>query len=387
MMKRKDVLIILAILTISWLVYNHFFLPEQQANAIELPQQAEPQTENRQEVVEDLNIKRQNSITNAVNLVQDAVVSVNVTKTEIVQRQINPFHSNFFGFFDNNAYRREVKSIGSGVIISQDGYIISNSHVVEGATQIMIILPDNRQFEAELIGVANLQDIAVLKISGEDLPVAELGTSQDLIIGEWAIALGNPYGFMIKDSKPSVSVGVISAVERDFSQNRDGKIYRAMIQTDAAINPGNSGGPLVNIFGKIIGINTFIFSETGSNIGIGFAIPIDRVMNIVEELIEFGKVRNIWLDFGVQNITPMSAQYLGLESQDGIIVTSIDKKSPAAKAGLQAGDVIVGINKNLVTSVEEAQLAVTDIRVGDMINFTILRDGKAQSVAFEAIEQ
>ncbi|MFO7896222.1 MAG: trypsin-like peptidase domain-containing protein [Candidatus Cloacimonadales bacterium] len=386
-MKRNDVLIILVILVISWLLYTHLFEDETQANAIDLPQVAEPQQHDRTEAVEELNIQRQNSITNAVNLVEDAVVSVNVTKTEIVQRQINPFHSNFFGFFDNNAYRREVKSIGSGVIISQDGYIISNSHVVEGATQIMIILPDNRQFEAELIGVASRQDIAVLKIAGDDLPVAELGTSADLIIGEWAIALGNPYGFMIKDSKPSVSVGVISAVERDFSQNRDGKIYREMIQTDAAINPGNSGGPLVNIYGKIIGINTFIFSETGGNIGMGFAIPIDRVMSTVEELIQFGKVRNIWLDFGVQEITPMSAQYLGLESQDGIIVTSIDRNSPAAVAGLQAGDVIVGINDNLVTSVEDAQLAVTDIRVGDMINFTVLRDGKDLSIAFEAIEQ
>lgn len=386
-MKRNDVLIILIIILLSFFAYTRYFRQPAKVDSINLPQQAEAEILDKDKLSEELNVRRHNAITLAVDKVQDAVVSVNVIKTEVVQRQTNPFHNSFFGFFDNSPYRREVKSIGSGVIISDDGYIISNAHVVEGATKIVVILPDNRQFEAQLVGVASLQDIAVLKVVGDNLPVADLGTSSDLIIGEWSIALGNPYGFMIKDSKPSVSVGVISAADRDFSQNKDGKIYRQMIQTDAAINPGNSGGPLVNILGKIIGINTFIFSESGGNVGIGFAIPIDRVMKIVSELIEFGKIRNVWLDFGVQNITQMAANYLGLENLDGIIVSQIDRDSPAAKAGLKSGDVIVGINDNLVTSIEDAQVAVTDVTVGDMINFTILRDGKALSIAFEAIEQ
>jgi len=386
-MKRNDVLIIMALIIITFFAYTRFFNRNEKLPEIALPKVAEPEIQDREADMMELHINRQNSITNAVSLVQNTVVSVNVIKTEIVRSQNNPFHSFFFNSNDNSGYRREVKSIGSGVIISKDGYIITNSHVVEKATQIVVILPDNRHFDAELIGLADRQDIAVLKIVGEDLPVATLGTSSDLIIGEWVIALGNPYGFMIQDSKPSVSVGVISAVERDFNISRDGKIYRQMIQTDAAINPGNSGGPLANIYGKIIGINSFIFTETGSNIGMGFAIPIDRAMKMVEEIIEFGKVRTVWLDFGVQDINAMSAEYLGLQSEDGVIVTSIDKNSPAGKAGLKAGDVIVGINDNMVKSVEEAQFAVSDVTVGDVINFTILRDETALTIVIKAIEQ
>ena len=386
-MKKNDVLVILLIIAISFILYTHFFYDANIEVDLSKTDLVNSDYEDKNELSGKLNTSRQNSITKAVSNVQSAVVSVNVIKTEIVRRQVNPFHSNFFGFFDNNAFQREVKSIGSGIIINHEGYIITNAHVVEGATKIVVILPDNRQFEAELIGIARLQDIAVLKISGDNLPIAKLGMSSDLIIGEWSIALGNPYGFMIKDSKPSVSVGVISAVDRDFSQNEEGKVYKKMIQTDAAINPGNSGGPLVNILGEIIGINTFIFSENGGSIGIGFAIPIDRVKKIVEELIQFGKIRNVWLDFGVQDITPMAKKYLNLNSANGIIVTKIDRKSPAAIAGLKAGDVIIGINNILIKNVEEAQLTVTDITVGDRINFTILRDGKDFTIAFDAVEQ
>jgi serine protease Do len=385
-MKRNDVLIILAVIFTFLFAYTKYFNRVAEAEEIVLPKVEDAKEMNKEEVIQSLNIQRHNSITNAVDQVQGAVVSVNVVKTEYVRANIDPFQSFFFNYY-KNTYKRNVKSIGSGVIISDDGYIITNSHVVENATQIIVILPDDRQFEAKLIGAAERQDIAVLKIEGDDLPVAKLGTSSDLIIGEWVVALGNPYGFMIHDSKPSVSVGVISAVNRDFNVNRDGKIYREMIQTDAAINPGNSGGPLVNIYGKIIGINSFIFSETGSNIGIGFAIPIDRAMKLVEEIIEFGKVRTVWLDFGVKEITPRLANYLGLQSDDGIIVTNIDKNSPAGKAGIKAGDIIVGINDNLIQNIEEAQAAVSDVTVGDLINFTVLRDGKAITVVVKAVEQ
>ncbi len=385
-MKRKDVIVILAVIFTFFIVYTRYFNPVAEAEEIKVPQVEEAKEMNKEEVIQSLNIQRHNSITNAVELVQNAVVSVNVVKTEYVRANMDPFQSFFLNYY-NNVYKRNVKSIGSGVIISDDGYIITNSHVVENATKIVVILPDNRQFEAKLIGAAERQDIAVLKIESEHLPVAKLGTSSDLIIGEWVIALGNPYGFMIQDSKPSVSVGVISAVDRDFNVNQDGKIYREMIQTDAAINPGNSGGPLVNIYGKIIGINSFIFSETGSNIGMGFAIPIDRAMKLVEEIIKFGKVRTVWLDFGVREITPRLAKYLGLQSDDGIIVTNIDKNSPAGKAGIKAGDIIVGINDNLIQNIEEAQAAVSDVTVGDFINFTILRDGEAKTIVVKAVEQ
>ncbi|MBP7310162.1 MAG: trypsin-like peptidase domain-containing protein [Candidatus Cloacimonetes bacterium] len=227
-------------------------------------------------------ITRENAITDAVSLVEPAVVSINVIKTEVVRA--NPFGFGFFDFFGSMPMQRQVQSIGSGVIYDPEGYIITNAHVVQGATQIKVVLPDKREFDAGIIGMDSIHDIAKLKISGNKLPHAALGNSDDLIIGEWSIALGNPYGFLMNDSKPSVSVGVISALNRSFSPREDKHIYKGMIQTDAAVNPGNSGGPLVNINGEVIGINTFIFSENGGNIGIGFAIPVNTVKSILSQL-------------------------------------------------------------------------------------------------------
>ncbi|MDP2400451.1 MAG: trypsin-like peptidase domain-containing protein, partial [Actinomycetota bacterium] len=219
----------------------------------------------------------------AVREVEPAIVSVNVFKTQTV-RGGNPFGFSFFDFFDFAPMQRQVQSIGTGVIYDSKGFIITNAHVVSGANQIRVVLPDKREFDAQVIGMDERLDIAKLKINGNNLPHARLGTSRGLIIGEWAIALGNPYGFLMNDSRPSVSVGVISALNRNFAPREDKRSYRNMIQTDAAVNPGNSGGPLVNINGEVIGINTFIVSESGGNIGIGFAIPIDRVKEIVNKL-------------------------------------------------------------------------------------------------------
>ena len=229
-----------------------------------------------------VDVSRQNAITNAVRLVEPAVVSVNVIKTELVRAR-SPLGFGFCDFFGYPMYR-QVQSIGSGVIYDAEGFIITNAHVVSGATQIKVVLPDKREFDAGIVGSDQIHDIAKLKISGNKLPVAKLGDSSDLIIGEWSIALGNPYGFLMNDSKPSVSVGVISALNRSFAPRQDRHDYKAMIQTDAAVNPGNSGGPLVNINGEVIGINTFIFSENGGNIGIGFAIPINSVKAILQAI-------------------------------------------------------------------------------------------------------
>jgi len=224
-----------------------------------------------------------NAITDAVALVEPAVVSVNVTQIQYVRglRSL-PFGFGFFDFFDFAPQRQEIQSIGSGVIYDPEGYIITNAHVVQNASEIKVVLPDKREFIAELIGVDPVHDVAKLRIRGNDLPYARLGDSDALIIGEWSIAVGNPYGMLMNDSKPSVTVGVISALGRNFSVPEDKQEFRNMIQTDAAINPGNSGGPLVNIKGEVIGINTFIFSESRSNSGVGFAIPINYVKQIVE---------------------------------------------------------------------------------------------------------
>jgi serine protease Do len=226
---------------------------------------------------------RENAITKAVRMVEPAVVSVNVMKTELV-RSRSPFGFGFFDFFDGAPMQRQVQSIGSGVIYDAEGYIITNAHVVSGASQIKVVLPDKREFDAGIIGIDQIHDIAKLKITGHNLPFAKLGDSKNLIIGEWSIALGNPYGFLMNDSKPSVSVGVISALNRSFAPRADKHVYKGMIQTDAAVNPGNSGGPLANINGEVIGINTFIFSENGGNVGIGFAIPANAVKAILAQM-------------------------------------------------------------------------------------------------------
>ena len=230
---------------------------------------------------DSIGVSRQNAITHAVAEIAPAVVSVNVIKTQIVRGRI-PSNFGFFGFFDFfGPVQRKVQSIGSGVIYDPQGYIITNAHVVNGATEIKVVLPDQREFAAELIGIDAVHDIAKLRIKSNQLPHARLGNSNDLMVGEWSIALGNPYGYLMNDAKPSVTVGVISALGRNISQDQGGSEYLNMIQTDTAINQGNSGGPLVNIHGEVIGINTFIFSETGGSIGLGFAIPINTVKDLM----------------------------------------------------------------------------------------------------------
>jgi len=391
-MKSKHVLIILIVFCLLYFFVmkkneKQDAIPELQGytNTTDVVTEYSSQKE-KMEILAELCKARQNGITSAIKLVSPAVVSVNVIKTEVVNRYMNPFENPFFGFFGSVPYKREIKGIGTGVIFTGDGYIITNAHVVEGATQIKVILSDSRQFDGELIGVDSVHDLAILKIDGKELPLAKLGDSGGLIIGEWVIAVGNPYGFLLKDSKPSVSVGVISAINRDFAPNEDGKIYKKMIQTDAAINPGNSGGPLVNVMGEVIGINSFIFSESGGSIGIGFAIPINSVKKIAAELIEYGKIRDIWYGFKVQEITPVIASYLGLTSMDGVLVTYLDKNGPAEKAGLLKSDIIVKINQNKIKTTDDAELAVTDISVGDKMQIDVLRKGKAKKIVIDAIE-
>lgn len=387
-MRRNDVLLIIVIVIIALLVYSKY-----SEKVDKLPSELDTEYSSRSESsedfispekkekdTEDLMISRQNSITRAVKLIEPAVVSVNVIKTKIVRRRMGFF----FGYYDDVPYN--IKSMGSGVIFSEEGYILTNAHVVEEATEIKIILTDSRQFDGTLIGVDSVHDIAVVKIEGENLPHAVLGNSHDLIIGEWAIAVGNPYGFVIKDSKPSVSVGVISAVNRDFAENKEGKVYRRMIQTDTAINQGNSGGPLVNIYGEVIGMNTFIISESGGSIGIGFSIPIDRVKKTSQELIKHGKIRDVWFGFKVQDINPMLAQHFKLENMDGVLVNFVEQNGPAYRAGLRKEDIIIFLNGNKVANTEDAEMAVTDIGVGDKIKIIALRNNQEIQLEIDAVE-
>ncbi len=329
-----------------------------------------------------LEYTRKNAITKAVELVQPSVVSVNVIKTEVVRnnRFNSFFFDDFFRDFFPRQYERKVQNLGSGVIISEDGYIITNSHVVKGATKIKVILSDGSNLEAKLVGNDDKNDIAVIKVSGKNLPYAKLGRSDDIIIGEWTIAMGNPFGYLIKDSKPTVTVGVVSAVDRNFHISDDNRVYKKMIQTDAAINPGNSGGPLINVNGEVIGINTFIFTKSGGSIGIGFAIPVDRVRSIANEIIKYGKIRPIWFGFKVQDITPAIAYSLGLKPSQGVLVSYIEKDGPAEEAGLKRGDIIIKINNQVVDNADDAEIAVSDVRVEQELMIEILRNDKKENI-------
>ena len=229
---------------------------------------------------------RQNAITVAIEKVSSAVASINVTQVE--QYAISPFQRDpwFEYFFPPEIRQREVKGSGSGIVISPDGYVLTNDHVVENASKIIVTLKGGKQYDADIVGVDELTDLALLKLDGKNFPYVKMGNSDNLIIGEWVIALGNPFGLFDVNQQPTATIGIISGKDLDFGL-QNGKVFQSMIQTDAAINPGNSGGPLVNSRGELIGINTFIYTGDSSrqgSIGIGFAIPINRARRIAEEL-------------------------------------------------------------------------------------------------------
>jgi len=311
------------------------------------------------------------------------VVTVSLKSYRVVRQSPFPggggdlFSQFFRDFLPYREYVTPVANMGSGVIISPQGYVLSNSHVIEGAEQIEVVLGDGREFAGELIGTDPSYDLAVIKIEGEDLPVAPMGDSDDLVIGEWALAIGNPFGYLLNNTQPSVTVGVVSAVHRDVRPGEAGRgVYKDMIQTDAAINPGNSGGPLVNARGEVVGINTFIFTKSGGSLGVGFAIPIDAAKRIVEELIRYGQVRQVWVGVRVQEITRRAARILGLESMDGVLVSYVDEGSPAEEAGVQTGDVIVSVNGERVEGIEEARRALFGVQVGDTLDLAVVRKGE-----------
>ncbi len=333
---------------------------------------------------DEISKQRMNAIVLAANKVGPAVVSITVIQTRIIT--ISPFDDEFFrrffgDFFPEPRYRQQIKSLGSGVIISPDGFIITNEHVVSNATEINVTLPDARQFRAEIIAADRILDLALLKIDGHNLPYVELGSSEDLLIGEWVIALGNPFGFMLEDTRPTVTVGVISALNRAIKSASEDRIYRDMIQTDAAINPGNSGGPLVNILGQVIGINTFILTSSGGSEGIGFARPINVVKKFIRETKEFGKLRTPWIGIWVQNITPEIAAAMGVE-QRGVLVSSVDLNSPAKRAGVKEGDRIVAVNNEPVGSVSIWERVIANLFVGDTVGISLYRNGDSLFIQF-----
>ncbi|OGB99597.1 hypothetical protein A2V82_11215 [candidate division KSB1 bacterium RBG_16_48_16] len=334
-------------------------------------QQIEPQ--------DQISNSRHNAITRAVAMASPTVVGINVTSVKTYYRRSPVFNDPFFRqFFGDEAFQKKVQSLGSGFIVSADGYIITNQHVVENALEIIVTREGGRQYVAEKIGEDVTSDVALLKIDGNGLPYARLGNSDDVIIGEWVIALGNPFGLFDISTKPTVTVGVISAVDQDFGRRVD-RIFEDMIQTDAAINGGNSGGPLVNGLGEVIGMNAWIISgsETMSaSIGLGFAIPINRVRRIFKDLMNYGRVdRSFWTGIHYDVVTPNIARYLGLKTTRGAIVSETDKNSPAEKAGMEVGDVIVAINGRDINNFNDITTIIDnlDLKAGDVLEFRIYR--------------
>jgi len=322
---------------------------------------------------------RHNAITRAVEAISPSVVGINViTVREIVQR--DPFFSDpfFRGLFPERHWRQKVENLGSGFIISPDGYIMTNEHVVHEATRIIVTTTTQKKYEAEIVGFDFNSDVALLKIEGDNFPYIRFGNSDSVIIGEWVIALGNPFGLFEIHSQPSVTVGVVSAVDRDFDTTAVGRLYQDMIQTDAAINQGNSGGPLVNSLGEIIGMNTMIFSQSGGSVGVGFAIPSNRLRTLYEELRAREEIsKDFWIGLHIQNINWRIAVVYRLREVRGVIVTEVEPGSPAAKAGIEPAYIILGVNGDRINNAADITriLAKSDLRVGDEITLTIF-DGR-----------
>jgi serine protease Do len=266
--------------------------------------------------------------------------------------------------------------IGSGVIISPDGYIITNNHVVADATDIKVTLGDRRILPAKLIGTDPLTDLAVIKIEGGNFPNVPLGDSSQLRPGQTVLAFGNPFGFRF-----TVTRGIVSALNRPNPYNDDPRKPGQFIQTDAAINQGNSGGPLVNAHGEVVGINTFLISPSGSFAGMGFAIPTQIVQPTVESLVRYGKVSHSYIGVGITDVTPENSKFFDLKDANGAVISEVQPDSPGAKAGLKVGDVIVGLDGQKVSDAGQLQAEVSSKHPGTKVTLDVLRDGKNVNVA------
>jgi serine protease Do len=325
------------------------------------------------------------TVSNIVDNVGSAVVKID-TEIRVSSGYSNPFFNDpffqyFFGprLFDNNPKTQIQTGVGSGFIFSKDGYILTNEHVIGGADKIKVTVEGfDKPFEAKVVGADHDLDLAIIKIdAGKDLPYLKLGDSDNVKVGSWVIAIGNPYGL-----DHTVTVGVISAKGRPvYIEDRS---YENLLQTDASINPGNSGGPLLNLEGEVIGINTAINAAAQ---GIGFAIPTSTIKGVQEDLMEKGKIIRPWIGVGIQDVTPDFADYLGLEKAEGAIITTVYAGSPAEKAGLRRGDVILEMDKKAIKTGDDVVKAVQNAKIGQKMVMLIQRGGSAQYLTVTIAEK
>ena len=316
-----------------------------------------------------VNSSRRTALVSAADRVAPAVVSINVTSRQQAPRR-SPWD---FFFVPEGA--RVVQGHGTGFVLRSNGVIVTNQHVVSNAERVVVTLPDGSDLPATVVGEDPLTDIAVLRIKREDLPTVALGRSTDLMIGEWVVALGNPYAYLLGNAEPSVSVGVVSATGRNVLPGGDQTgLYLDMIQTDAAINPGNSGGPLTNALGEVVGVNSSIFSSTGGSVGLGFAIPIERAVRVADEILKSGTVRRAWVGLDVQGARAMR----DWKSQGGVVVSSVAPDGPAARAGVRQNDVLVEANGRRLRNYLDWEAVKLDLHVGDVVQVAV-RSGSGSS--------
>ena len=377
-------ILVFLLLIVSLFGCNNPAQSQQQTDAPPTPQVAPQRVAPMPVDVNDgVTQSRRNAITRAVEAATPAIVSVNVIGVQRVRYRDpfaqlfnDPFFRQYFQDRRSRVIERQVQNLGSGFVISPDGYIVTNDHVVGNATKITVSFPDGRTLDGRLIGSDQASDLALVKVDPEG-PLPYLAFAQDIgpIVGEWAIALGNPFG-LFEAAEPTVTVGVVSATGRNLGRQQ-GRIYRDMIQTDASINRGNSGGPLVNALGEVIGVNTAIYSESGGSVGLGFAVPAAKAERIIDELRENGAVdRSYYTGLRGADVNKRIATALELEDTNGIIVADVDPESPADEAGFLPYDIIVSLQDEPVANMSAYVARLYDFRPGDNLRYEVIRDGQ-----------
>ena len=350
--------------------------------------------------------RMEDSIINVAKAVGPAVVSISTEHTQKLKEggrrfyfrspsgtspfgEDDPFRrffDDFFGEMPDREYKQ--RGLGSGVIIDSRGYILTNQHVIDEADKITVTLSDGRDFKGVIKGQDQRSDLAIIQIDARNLPIAPLGDSDNLKIGQWVVAIGNPFAFAMQNPESTVTVGVISALHRSLGRalGRD-RDYNDLVQTDAAINPGNSGGPLVNLNGEVVGINVAIFSTSGGYQGVGFAIPINNAKKVITKLIEGKKITYGWFGVTVQDLTDELAKYFGLPDKNGALVVSVLGNSPAQKAGIKESDIINQFDNKAINNVRELLNAVGKAEVGRKVKVAVLRGKKEVTLEVEVGER